>query len=150
VNSSGPFSAFPGIDRIIALLDGDGMLLQFADGAVHTLNQRWSPFAFGGEAQLQAELCGSPSRDFNLMLRRGRAQGHIVTQRASCTIVDEASSVLLFCAAGSWRIGDGIDHDIVLHEGDHVVFSSSGDTAVDMLAAGCLFCVNITLLHNAE
>ena len=75
VESAAPFSAFPGIDRVIALLDGDGFTMTLDDGRVHALTAPCAPFAFPGEAAVHVALAGGPSRDFNLMLRRGRVRG---------------------------------------------------------------------------
>ena len=68
----GPFSAFPGVDRQIMLLEGDGVQLQAAAGQwQHALTQRWEPFAFSGEEPVDCCMLGGVSTDFNLMLRRG-------------------------------------------------------------------------------
>lgn len=145
VNASGPFSAFSGIDRVIALLDGDGMHLQFADGKVHALTEPLAPFAFAGEAQLHAELVGTPSRDFNLMLRRDRARGEIDVLRASGIVATGSDSLLLYCAAGHWQLGD----NCLLGSGDHVLLDSdmSGIPITMLQADGALLCVNINLIN---
>ena len=83
VGQSGPFSSFPGIDRVITLLDGDGMRLQFADGANHDLSEKLAPYSFRGEDSVHAQLLGTPSRDFNLMLRRDAARGTVEVHRTS-------------------------------------------------------------------
>src|SRR4051812_28198581 len=62
------FSRFDGIDRIITLLDGDGVKMQSTDGAVdHQLSTPLKPFAFRGEHAIDATLLGGSSRDFNVM-----------------------------------------------------------------------------------
>lgn len=104
VAASGPFSAFPGVDRVIMLLDGDGMRLEFEDGAVHELRTPFAPYRFGGERALHARLAGAPSRDFNLMLRRGRAAGEIRVWRENARLPDSAGIVCLLAACGSWEI----------------------------------------------
>lgn len=142
VAQSGPFSSFPGIDRIITLLDGDGMQLQFADGRQHDLVQVLTPFAFRGEDKLHAELAGTPSRDFNLMLRRDAAQGTVEVRRASGRVATGASTMLLFCSAGQWKIGD-----VDLHVGDALVLEQTpSDTSLNAIAANsALLCLSITL-----
>lgn len=82
VDSAAPFSAFPGVDRQIALLDGAGFVMRFADGSVHRLDEPGVPFAFPGEAAVDVTLIDGATRDFNLMLRRGVADGRIETWRA--------------------------------------------------------------------
>ena len=46
VAASGPFSTFTGLDRIIVLLDGDGIRLNFDDGRAHELTRLFEPYAF--------------------------------------------------------------------------------------------------------
>ncbi len=103
VHQSGPFSVFPGIDRIIALLDGEGMLLHFEDGNTHALTQPCRPFRFRGEERLHAEV-NAPSRDFNLMLRREAVDGTLAIWRDACTLICAPGFVLLFCAEGQWDV----------------------------------------------
>ena len=77
VSASGPFSVFPGVDRTLMLLEGEGVALTFAGQAseeVKRLEQRWRPLAFPGEAEVHCRLLGGPVRDFNLMVDRATAQ----------------------------------------------------------------------------
>ena len=69
VGASGPFSAFPGIDRTIAVLRGEGMLLD-VDGARHELLASGEPFSFAGEAKVHADCIGGETTDLNIMTRR--------------------------------------------------------------------------------
>ena len=81
VDSAAPFSAFPGVDRQIALLEGAGFVMRLADGREHRLDEPYAPFAFAGEAAVDVTLLGGATRDFNLMLRRGAAEGRIEAWR---------------------------------------------------------------------
>jgi environmental stress-induced protein Ves len=56
VDSAAPFSAFPGVDRQIALLEGAGFVMRFADGGEHRLDEPCVPFAFAGEASVDVTL----------------------------------------------------------------------------------------------
>ncbi|HCL84973.1 MAG TPA: histidine utilization protein HutD [Comamonadaceae bacterium] len=79
IEQSGPFSAFPGVDRQILLLQGGGVLLR-GHGLEHRLDRPHQPFAFSGDEPLQCQLLGDgpdPSSDFNLMLRRGAWRGAV-------------------------------------------------------------------------
>jgi environmental stress-induced protein Ves len=103
VSCSGPFSVFPGIDRVIVLLDGDGMHLEFADGRNHDLTSSLTPYRFRGEEPVHAHLAGAPSRDLNLMLRRDAVEGDVEVWRdARDTIA--GLSVVLFCVKGQWIV----------------------------------------------
>lgn len=66
VTTSGPFSLFPNKQRIISVLDGQGMVLHVDDLPAKTLN-RGDIFAFHGESQVQSELLDGAIRDLNLI-----------------------------------------------------------------------------------
>lgn len=69
VASDGPFSGFPGIDRVLSVIEGGPMVLE-TGGREHTLDETSPPFAFTGEAPVMARLLGPPLLDFNVMCRR--------------------------------------------------------------------------------
>ena len=71
IDRDGPFSAYPGIDRWFVVLQGAGVQLALPHGPV-TLRQGSRPLNFGGEAAPGCTLLGGPTRDLNLMLRRGQ------------------------------------------------------------------------------
>ncbi|MBN8946876.1 MAG: HutD family protein [Rhodanobacter sp.] len=107
VDSAAPFSAFPGIDRQITLLDGAGFTMTLDDGRSHALTAPFVPFAFPGEAKVEVALAGGPTRDFNLMLRRGRARGGIEVWRDTGAYATGAATVLVYCARGAIDCVDG-------------------------------------------
>jgi len=71
VASSGPFSLFPGIDRTLLLLSGNGVKLFFADEVEVVLDQPLTPLYFAGEDPVECELVDGPVEDFNVMVDRG-------------------------------------------------------------------------------
>jgi environmental stress-induced protein Ves len=100
VEESGPFSRFPGIDRTLVLLGGAGMRLIEADGETHLLAQTLSVARFDGEAPVRAQLVDGATRDFNLMVRRGRADATLQVWREPGTHLLDADVALVFCARG--------------------------------------------------
>lgn len=113
VDSAAPFSTFPGIDRVITLLDGDGFNMTLGGTCTHALTTPFAPFAFAGEAQVAVTLAGGPTRDFNLMLRRSRACGEVRVWRDAGSHATDDSVVLVYCARGIIDSADG-----ALHAGD--------------------------------
>ncbi|HXD38091.1 MAG TPA: HutD family protein [Rhodanobacter sp.] len=107
VDSAAPFSSFPGIDRQIVLLDGAGFTMTLDDGHMHALTAPFVPFAFAGEAKVDVALAGGPTRDFNLMLRRGRVRGGIEVWRGTDARAPDAATVLAYCARGTIDSADG-------------------------------------------
>lgn len=105
VAASGPFSRFPGIDRTIVLLSGEGMHLRSADGSIdHPLIEPGIPFSFPGEAPVEASLVGGVSRDFNLMTRRPQlGEVKVLREAASLALGTQG---LLYATAGRWLVDD--------------------------------------------
>ena len=78
IEQDAAFSAFPGVERELVLLQGEGMHLCFADGRRHTLLPPFQRLRFAGEDELEAELIDGPTRDFNLMWRRDSLQAQLL------------------------------------------------------------------------
>lgn len=70
IEADAPFSVFPGVERELVLLQGEGLRLRFEDGATHTLLPPHDRLRFAGERALVGELVDGPTLDFNLMWRR--------------------------------------------------------------------------------
>lgn len=69
IAANGEFSLFPGMERIVTLLEGGEMLLESADRFNHTLKPL-QPFAFAADQVVKAKLtAGQMSMDFNIMTR---------------------------------------------------------------------------------
>lgn len=73
IERDGPFSAYPGVERWFAVLDGDGVALTHGDAAAMTLHPGDPIYRFPGEIPTYCRLLGGATRDFNLMVRRDRA-----------------------------------------------------------------------------
>ncbi|ALV29036.1 HutD/Ves family protein [Pannonibacter phragmitetus] len=71
VASDGPFSAFTGIDRTLALVDGAGISLDFDAGGEAVLDTPGAFTSFDGGVPVTGRLIDGPVLDFNIMTRRG-------------------------------------------------------------------------------
>ena len=71
VTSEGPFSTFDQVDRQIVLVEGAGMVIS-VDAKPHLLNL-FDVLAFPGDAPCVGTLVDGPTRDLNVMTRRGQA-----------------------------------------------------------------------------
>ncbi len=65
---NGPFSVFTGIERWLALIEGDGVTLEF-DPWPTTLQPGDEPLRFDGASAPDCRLLGGSSFDLNLMVR---------------------------------------------------------------------------------
>jgi environmental stress-induced protein Ves len=97
VPEAAPFSAFPGIDRCIAVLDGAGLTLRDAEG-VREVPREGEGLAFAGEEAIVGEPLGAGVRDANLMLARGVWRGGLHLYRSGEHAV--AGAVVVVHAAG--------------------------------------------------
>lgn len=107
VDSAAPFSEFPGIDREIVLLDGDGFTMTLDESLSHALTTPFAPFAFPGEARVDVAMAGGATRDFNLMVRRAWGRGEVRVCRDSGSHVPDPACVLIYVAQGSVTTIDG-------------------------------------------
>lgn len=67
VAADGPFSVFPGVDRVLAVIEGAMVLTM--DGVPHRLSADSAPLAFPGDLPCEARV-ESAVLDFNVMVRR--------------------------------------------------------------------------------
>lgn len=104
VEADAPFSAFPGVDRCIVVLQGAGMALCDGAGAPVQTLRPLEPWSFAGEQALQARLPAGPCRDFNVMTRRGAWRGDVAVL-GEPTWAARGDVTLLLCAWGRWRLG---------------------------------------------
>ncbi|MFJ9447494.1 HutD family protein [Kitasatospora sp. NPDC101235] len=108
VASAGPFSPFPGIDRVITLVEGAGMALT-VDGTERLVDAPFLPFAFSGDATTDCRLVAGPVVDFNVMTRRGRVEATVDLATVATTIdLPDGNTALLVCLAGAAAV-DGVE-----------------------------------------
>ena len=81
----GPFSAFDGYDRMIAVVAGAGMALT-VDGTEHVVTRRPVPFAFSGASDTACRLLDGPIMDFNVMTRTGRVEADVQVMAIGGTV----------------------------------------------------------------
>ena len=126
VGSAGPFSHFFGVDRSLAILSGEGLILQVSDEnatRVH-LEQGTLPYRFPGELAIHAELCDGPVLDLNLMTRRASCEHSMqrLTAGEHTVETEDGEQMVLYCVAGSATL----PADLSLQAGDLVLFEEAG------------------------
>lgn len=89
VGTDGPFSVFEGVDRTLALLDGEALELEIEGGGSHRLTPSSAPLAFAADAPTSARLPNGAIVDLNVMVRRGRFTAEV--ERLSPTVELPAS-----------------------------------------------------------
>lgn len=108
----GPFSAFAGYERVITVLEGQGMVLT-VDGLDTAPLQAFQPFAFSGASHVSCTLVDGPIRDFNLIYSPARYQAvlkwvsatHLVDATPATQVVFAAQDSVQVVVAGSdWQL----------------------------------------------
>ena len=94
VTQAGPFSLFPGVDRTIIILTGDGIALEVA-GRTSRLGPGDPPYSFPGDQPTGCALLGGPVMDLNVMSRRGEI-AHTVTGLSTPQTLPVMEGVLIW------------------------------------------------------
>ncbi|MBN8943415.1 MAG: HutD family protein [Rhizobiales bacterium] len=137
VGSSGPFSAFPSVDRTLCILSGRGIDLTIAGRGAVRLDRDAAPLSFPGDVPAGADLVDGPVEDLNAMTRRGRFR-HVLTRVAldRPTQLPRAGEVMLvlFRGAGA-ALGAAAAagaEEIMVEDGDTVVLDVEADVALEI------------------
>ena len=145
VERDGPFSAFPGVDRELVLLAGEGMRLVFEDGEAADLQPPHDRVRFAGERAVRAELVAGPTQDFNVMWKRDRIEAQVLHRPL-------VGPMLFFAEAGvQWAIhvlaGRAAFKDreppVRLEQGDTALIDASGSGRVLIDGGGELLLVRL-------
>lgn len=112
IEADAPFSAFPGVERELVLLSGNGLRLRFdqdAEGVAHELLPPHDKLRFAGEHAAFGELIDGPTRDFNLMWKRDSCSAQLWRRPLVGTMVmfvDPAEVWAVHVLAGQARFAD--------------------------------------------
>lgn len=122
ISKSGPFSTFSDIDRTIALIKGDDVVLTIDDTDKVVLNQNGDCYSFKGEAKVYAEVSGGASTDLNIMTNRHYFEHHMQRLSQPLPPLNAAQIIKIFIvatAATDLSIGEKL---VALGELDTLIF----------------------------
>ena len=140
VTKAGDFSAFPGMERVLTVVDGELLLLS-VDGAERPL-EKYRPFRFPGGASTHASLPTGDIRDLNVMTRAGSFKGYTsiieLSKKRGKPLFEGSIGILL---QGQATVAVGTEEPEPLARYDAVV-GSDADTP-DIVGRGFLAVVSI-------
>lgn len=151
VTQDGPFSCFPGVDRTLAVLAGQGIKLDFADGEIVNLDRASKPFAFAADRSVHSVLRDGPVEDLNVMTRRS-AWTHSVQKvagPASHRLPCQSGFLLVLAWNGDWSASAGSE-DAILGPGDSAVVTAPASITVRAPDQGILFAVHLVRADPAH
>ncbi|HEY2453697.1 MAG TPA: HutD family protein [Scandinavium sp.] len=99
LSADGPFSLFPGVDRVIMLLEGAPLWLR--GGEINHHLKPWQPWAFAGEWPLTSEGITRAGLDFNIMIQRDRATARVNVVTTECAADENGVAYVL---QGVWKM----------------------------------------------
>ena len=113
VREDGPFSSFPGVERILTVLEG-GLRLTIEGAGVFDLSPGSAPQAFDGATPASAELTAAGSvLDLNVMTRRGAAFARVERMASLADVPATPGACLVFALADGVRVhGVGEVHSL--------------------------------------
>jgi environmental stress-induced protein Ves len=138
IGESGGFSTFAGYERVITVLQGEGMTLR-VDGQDTRPLLPLDPFAFSGESQVSCALLGGPIRDFNLIYAPERFSARLQWLEGEQLFFSSASTVLIFSVAEQTRVELGNSAPEVL--GRHDCLQLGGNSGLLEIAVTGQCCV---------
>lgn len=139
IAQDGPFSIFPGIDRSLALVDGDGVLLDFGDERF-VLSPSEPLIEFAGEDAVHATVTGPHTTDFNVMTRRGQCRHRLelVVVKGTQALKRRGGTTLLFLAEGESLTLSSARERIAMVRYDTVVMDTQEDWTLEAQQATVL------------
>ena len=145
VTKAGDFSAFPGMERVLTVVEGELLLLS-VDGAERPL-EKYRPFRFPGGASTHASLPTGDIRDLNVITRAGSFKGYTsiieLSKKRAKPIFEGSIGILL---QGQAAVAVGTEEPEPLARYDAVV-GSDADTP-DVLGRGFLAVVSIDRVED--
>lgn len=106
VGADGPFSSFPGFERLLVVTEGAGLVLDHDDGASRCRLRVLEPYRFSGDWNTRAALVEGAVRDFNVLFRRGVVDATVEVLRLGLRRALEAAEggdVLFLVLSGECR-----------------------------------------------
>jgi len=138
VGMDGPFSSFPGIDRTLSVLTGNGIALAFGDGETMRLEQSSAPYSFAADRAVEGRLVAGPIDDLNVMTRRGRWLHRVerLTDPGPIELAVSSGLLMLVARSDGWTIAAshgldtiGIGDSALLEPGEAVTLASDREAA---------------------
>lgn len=138
IDSDCDFSAFPDCDRVLVLLRGNGMRLDFASGRTVELDPPHGRVAFPGEDAATCVLRDGPTHDFNLIWKRARMYADVLHRPLVGPMVflpDSNVRWLVYVIAGRALVKDRPDI-APLDSGDSVLLEAPAGSTRCLLDGG--------------
>ena len=142
VKADGPFSKFAGLERILTVIEGQGLRLIGPDTDITAL--QFQPIKFSGNTDIMCYCLDGPIEDFNLIYDPALVTGdvQIVTKLTSPNLICKENTTLVVHLLKG-RIS--FEGDVSLNAGDTCVLRNGSS---DILDSEDLQCAIVSLTHR--
>ncbi len=146
VTADGPFSAFPDVERTLAILKGAGINLVIA-GLKQHLTRASAPFTFPADAAAHATLIDGDILDLNVMTRRN-CFSHSLRKFSRATTIPVSGTVnIVFAQSAGLLIDDGNQSNWLLL-GDTAIFGDAPKSlSISTEGSGDYYLIELTRLR---
>jgi hypothetical protein len=134
VAAGGPFSTFPGVDRVMLVLDG-ALELEIAGAGRLSLNAASEAAEFPGDADVRALTPPAPVTDLNVMVRRGRFTASLERRLIAASAAVVCQDVTLILCRAPAEASTGTDSH-TLERGDVIRMDATRGAMVRLQLAG--------------
>ncbi len=129
VTEDGPFSMFPGIERNLTVLSGQGFELVEEESGIILHAELLKPLAFAGDTPLYAKKVRGPCQDFNVMTSGALPKPRVWIEKRAAN---------LGITKGEWLIVFALDVSII----------QAGDDTINMKGHELLICERSVRLED--
>ncbi len=141
VTQNGPFSDFSGYDRILVMMQGNGIILQHDSLKENKLSKRFDIAYFSGDSKTSATLIDGEIQDFNVITYRNHCSAKVDIIE-NTHVICEANHFLIYPPDSDVCIRTETKKEISLLKGH--LFYYHGDSASSFFINGSpVVCIQI-------
>ncbi|WP_336809859.1 HutD/Ves family protein [Bosea sp. MMO-172] len=129
VGADGPFSSFPGIDRTLSVLTGNGIRLAFSDAETVALDRATAPFFFAADRAVDGVLVDGAIDDLNVMSRRGAWRHRVERLSGAGSLAADQGLLVLVARKGDWLVSGAS-----LAAGDSAILDAPGHVELTVVS----------------
>jgi hypothetical protein len=151
IERDAPFSTFPGVDRELVLLSGEGLRLRFDDGETRQIDPPYGRLRFAGERAVTGGPVDGRSEDFNLMWRRDAVATHLWHRPLvgpMMVFVDPGSAWVVHLLAGDARFAADTNLPPLAMGDTALLMAGDARTRYALEGAGEALLIRIDMLHQ--
>ncbi len=143
VESDGPFSQFPGVERTLSVLEGQGIALSIEGMPSISLSKTRAPFSFDASLKTDAKLQDGAIVDLNVMSRKGAASHHCYRVLQGGTVALGAKTTIVFSIVDGLIVDDG-KQSLTLRTYDCAIVQGNADGGSLTISGGDCYVIDLT------